>query len=76
MKLNTKYGRGVVKYLGDEDAIDEVVIYGDSRENGFAVIRVLGKNMNPAYFVQLLRAIENADLEGEGLSELAFLING
>ncbi len=75
MKLNTKYGRGVVKYLGDEDAIDEVVIYGDSRENGFAVIRVLGKNMNPAYFVQLLQAIENADLEGEGLSELASLIN-
>jgi len=32
--------------------------------------------MNPAYFVQLLQAIENADLEGEGLSELAFLING
>ncbi|MBC2839463.1 DUF4252 domain-containing protein [Robiginitalea sp. SC105] len=74
MKLNTKYGRGVVKYLGNEDAIDEVVIYGDSKESGFAVIRVLGKNMNPAHFMQLLQAIENADLEGEGLAGLSGLL--
>jgi len=76
MKLNTQYGRGVVKYLGDGDAIDEVIIFGDSREKGFALVRVLGKKMNPAQFVQVMQAIQNADLEGQGLGDLAGLLKG
>ncbi len=74
MKLNTKYGKGVIKYLGEEDAIDEVIIYGDHKENGFAVIRVLGKDMNPAYFVQLMQSLESSDFEAEGLQELRGLL--
>ena len=36
MKINSKYGKGVIKYLGDEDAIDEVIISLLSlAENGF-----------------------------------------
>lgn len=76
MKLNTQYGRGVVKYLGEGDAIDEVVIFGDSREKGFALVRVLGKKMNPAHFVQVMQAIQNTDLEGQGLGDLAGLLKG
>ncbi len=76
MKLNTQYGRGVVKYLGEGDAIDEVVIFGDSREKGFALVRVLGKKMNPAHFVQVMQALQNSDLEGQGLGDLAGLLKG
>lgn len=76
IQLNTKYGKGVVKYLGSEDAIDEVVIYGHNKDNGFAVIRVLGKNMNPAHFVQLLQAIDQADFKGSGLGELSGMLKG
>lgn len=76
MKLNTQYGKGVVKYLGSEDAIDEVVIFGDSRDKGFALVRVLGKKMNPAHFMQVMQAIQNSDLEGEGLGDLAGLLKG
>lgn len=71
MRINTEYGQGVVKYLGEEDAIDEVVIYGNSADQGFAVARILGDNMNPAYMVQLLRAIEKSDYKGEGLDKIA-----
>ena len=76
MKLNTQYGRGVVKYLGEGDAINEVIIFGDSRDKGFALVRVLGKKMNPAQFVQVMQAIQNADLEGQGLGDLAGLLKG
>lgn len=76
MKLNTQFGKGVVKYLGSEDAIDEVVIFGDSREKGFALVRVLGKKMNPAHFMQVMQAIQGADLEGQGLGDLAGLLKG
>ncbi len=73
MKLNTSYGKGEVKYLGDEDAIDEVIIYGSSDDKGFAIIRVLGKDMNPAYLVQLLQTIQNSDNQSNGFGEIGQL---
>ncbi|MFH6604265.1 DUF4252 domain-containing protein [Maribacter algicola] len=73
MKMNTSYGKATIKYLGSEDAIDEVIIYGDSDEKGFALIRVLGNDMNPAHMVQLLQAIEKSDYDGEGLKNLGKL---
>lgn len=76
MKLNSSYGKGVIKYLGDEDAIDEVIIYGSSEEKGFALIRVLGDDMNPAHLVQLLSAIQKSDYKGEGLGELGDFLKG
>jgi len=76
MKINSQYGKGVVKYLGDEDAIDEVIIYGDSKEEGFALVRVLGKDMNPAHVVQLMQAIQKSDYKGEGLGEIGKFLKG
>lgn len=76
MKMNTTYGKATVKYLGTEDAIDEVIIYGDSDDKGFALIRVLGDNMNPAHLAQLLQAIQKSDYDGGGLEKLGDLFKG
>ena len=76
MKINSQYGKGVIKYLGEEDAIDEVIIYGDSQDKGFALVRVLGKNMNPAHIVQLMQAIQKSDYKGEGLGEIGEFLKG
>ncbi|UII75531.1 DUF4252 domain-containing protein [Flagellimonas sp. HMM57] len=76
MKINSQYGKGVIKYLGDEDAIDEVIIYGDSKDKGFALVRVLGKDMNPAHIVQLMQAIQKSDYKGEGLGEIGDFLKG
>lgn len=76
MKLNSQYGKGVVKYVGDEDAIDEVIIYGSSDDKGFAIIRVLGKNMNPGHIIQLMNAIQSSDFNGEGLGEIGEFLKG
>ncbi|RIV42090.1 DUF4252 domain-containing protein [Flagellimonas pelagia] len=76
MKINSKYGKGVIKYLGEEDAIDEVIIYGDSNDKGFALVRVLGKNMNPAHIMQLMQAIQKSDYKGEGLGEIGEFLKG
>lgn len=76
MKMNTEYGRATVKYLGDDTAIDEVIIYGNSDEKGFALIRVLGDDMNPAHLVQLLQAIQKSDFKGDGLDKIGELFKG
>lgn len=76
MKINSQYGKGVIKYLGDEDAIDEVIIYGDSKDMGFALVRVLGKNMNPAYIVQLMQVLQKSDYDGAALGEIGKFIKG
>ncbi|SDE66258.1 protein of unknown function [Pricia antarctica] len=74
MKINTSYGKATITYLGAEDAIDEVVIYGDSDEKGFMLVRVLGKNMNPAKIVQFTQALQKSDYNGEGLEKIGELI--
>jgi hypothetical protein len=76
MKLNSKYGKGVIKYLGDEEAIDEVIIYGSMDDKGFALIRVLGKDMNPAHIIELMNAIQKSDYKGEGLGEIGDFLKG
>lgn len=76
MKMNTEFGRATIKYMGDDDAIDEVIIYGDNDDKGFALIRVLGNDMNPAHFVQLLQAVQKSDYKGEGLGALSDFLKG
>ena len=76
MKMNTSYGKATIKYLGDDDAIDEVIIYGDNDEKGFLLVRVLGDDMNPAKMIQFLRALEKSDYKGEGLGKLGEFLKG
>ena len=76
MKLNSKYGKGTIKYLGDEDAIDEFIIFGSSDDKGFALIRVLGNDMNPAHLIQLVQAIQTADYDAENLGEIGEFLRG
>ena len=76
MKLNSEYGRGVIKYLGEDDAIDEVVIYGSSDDKGFALIRVLGDDMNPAHIMQLMKAIQSSDFNEESLGDIGKFLKG
>lgn len=70
MKLNTSFGKGSIRFLGDDDAIDEVIIYGDSDDKGFVLVRVLGDNMNPANLMQLMKVIEKSDVNGSQLQGL------
>ena len=54
MKMNTPFGKATIQLKGDDDTIDEVIIYGDNDEKGLVFVRVLGDDMNPASFVQLI----------------------
>lgn len=70
MKMNTQFGRASIRFKGDDDAIDEVIIFGDNKDKGFAIVRVLGNDMNPAHFVQLITALEKSNINTDGLGDL------
>jgi len=64
MRIKDKRMNLVLKYEGDDDSIDEVIIYASNKEQGFALVRVLGNNMNPANIMKLANSISEVDSDG------------
>lgn len=52
-----------IKYTGDEEAIDEMILYANDNVRGFAVFRLLGDNMRPDQMLKLMDAAERGDLD-------------
>jgi len=66
-----KYGGdkqgAIIKYLGSETTINEVIIFGSDDTKGFGIIRVLGNNMNPSQIIELVDVIKKSNLDTEQL---------
>ncbi|MBN97022.1 MAG: hypothetical protein CMC56_03800 [Flavobacteriaceae bacterium] len=60
---NSKEGRVRIYYIGDDSSIDEFVVFTTSIDIGFAVIRVLGNEMNLSEIMQLGPIIDKLDTE-------------
>ncbi len=58
-----------IKFLGEPDAIDEVIIFGADKGLGFAVVRILGNNMDPSKMIALSKEI-NIDNENGSFKQL------
>ena len=73
-KMLMKYGSNkqgaTLKYLGEEDAIDEIIVFASDDEKGFALFRLLGEKMEPAKMMKLMTAIEKGDLDVSKLESL------
>lgn len=61
--MNSPDRKASLKYTGEEDAIDELIIYGSDDSQGFAVLRIIGDNMRPDDMYQLMRTIQNGDID-------------
>lgn len=75
MRVNMGKGNISVNYLGDEDAIDEVIVFGSDNEQGFAIARVIGENMNPADIMEITKEIQ-LDGDSSQLKALEGLLGG
>lgn len=73
MQVNDKQGSFLVKYVGEEsdDETDEVVVLAQASDFGFAIIRVLGSDMNPYKIAVLAEALENANIDKSRLGAFA-----
>lgn len=70
MTFNNGEQRGTIKYLGTDDSIDEVIIFGSDNQRGFALVRVLGNNMKPENMAALMAILPQARMEGDDFKAL------
>ncbi|MEZ0007535.1 hypothetical protein ABH942_002917 [Flavobacterium sp. 28YEA47A] len=74
IKVNSGKEGGAVYFVGKDDAIDEFVLYANKNDAGFAVVRVLGKNMSPSSIMTMLSVLKKANLDIEQLKPLQKMV--
>ncbi|WP_092466989.1 DUF4252 domain-containing protein [Winogradskyella thalassocola] len=67
---NAADGKFVVKFLGDIENIDEVIIFGNAKNKGFIIARILGDDMNAGKLMSLGSVLEKADFDENQLNGL------
>jgi len=74
-KTLIKYGGdkqgAIIKYLGSETSIDEVIIFASDDTKGFGIVRVLGNNINPSQIIELVDVVKQSNLDTEQLKGIA-----
>ncbi|MDR7211378.1 DUF4252 domain-containing protein [Flavobacterium piscis] len=74
MKVGSGKDGASVSFIGTDDNIEEFVIFANRKENGFAVVRVLGKKMNPNNIMTLMSVLKESKIDMEQLKPLQELI--
>ncbi len=72
---NSTDGKFVIKCIGEGDAIDEFILFGNSNTAGFGVIRVLGNDMNFNKIAELAKVIQDSDIENSPLEKFSGFFN-
>jgi Tfp pilus assembly protein PilP len=68
IEFNDKAAKIIVKYIGDNDAAEEFVVFASSNDMGFGIVRILGNDMRPEKMVTLVDAMQNVDFDESQLS--------
>lgn len=74
MKVGSGKDGASVSFVGTDDNIEEFIIFANRKENGFAVVRVLGKNMNPNNIMTLMSILKESKIDMEQLKPLQQLV--
>lgn len=52
-----------LKYVGEEEAIDEMIVYGNDSERGFIVFRLIGDDMKPEDMIRMLETMDKDNID-------------
>ena len=75
MKMGSNTSGMTLQYLGEEDAIDEVIVFASDDEKGFAVFRLLGEDMQLDQMMKLMTYIDKGDVDVSQLSGIGELFS-
>ena len=76
MKYGSNKKGATLKYLGEEDAIDELIVFASDDERGFALFRLLGDDMKPDQMIKLMNSIDKGDMDVSALKSIGDLFEG
>ena len=74
IKVGSGKDGATLSFVGDEDNINEFVVFGKSKDNGFAVVRILGNDMNPNNIMTMLSVLKESKIDTAQLAPLKDLI--
>lgn len=75
MKAGSVNDGAAIYFVGiDDEHIEEFVVLAGKKENGFAVVRVLGNDMNPTNIMNMLTLLQKANVDLEQLKPLQQLM--
>ena len=73
-----KFGSGKegasISYVGEDNHINEFILYGNKKDAGFAVVRILGKDMNPNNVITLISIMKDSKMNLDQLKPLQDLM--
>ena len=70
MRVGGEDTRMEVYFTGDDEAVDEIIVYGFDQEKGMGIARVLGEDMNPSDILNLVRSLQNGSVNIDGLNNV------
>ena len=74
MKVGSGKDGASVSFVGDDNHINEFILFAKKKENGFAVIRILGNDMNPNNIMNMISLLKSSNIDLEQLKPLQGLI--
>jgi len=74
MKVGSGKDAATVSFVGDENHIDEFILFAKKRENGFAVVRILGDDMNPNNIMNMISLLKSSNINMDQLKPLQGLM--
>ena len=75
MKAGSGNDGASIYFVGNDDEhIEEFVVLAGKKENGFAVVRVLGNDMNPTHIMNMLSLLQKSQVDMEQLKPLKQLM--
>lgn len=74
MKVGSGKDGASVSYVGTDDHIEEFVLYANKKDVGFALVRVLGKDMNPNAIMTMISLLKTSNIDMEQLKPLQALL--
>ncbi len=75
MKSGSGKDGASIYFVGtDDEHIEEFVVLAGKKENGFAVVRVLGNDMNPTHIMNMMSVLQQSNIDLEQLKPLQEMI--
>ncbi len=74
MKVGSGKDAASVSFVGDENHINEFILFAKKKENGFAVVRILGNDMNPNNILNMISLLKSSNIDMAQLKPLQGLI--